>query len=79
MRNSKYTREFRDSSIQLVMNSEESTVKIIKDLDVNENTLYNFREYKKANNIPILGRYQNLSTVFNSFISSLLLNGTTDV
>jgi len=36
MRNSKYIREFRDSSVQLVMNSEESTVKIAKDLDVNE-------------------------------------------
>ena len=36
MRNSKYTREFQDSSVQLVINSEESTVKIAKDLDVNE-------------------------------------------
>jgi transposase len=57
MRNSKYTREFRDSSVQLVINSEESTAKIAKDLDVNEKTLYNWvREYKKANNIPILQR-----------------------
>ena len=57
MRNSNYTREFRDSSVQLVMNSEESTVKIAKDLDVNEKTLYNWvKEYKKANNIPIMSR-----------------------
>ena len=57
MRNSKYTREFRDSSVQLVMNSEESTAKIAKDLDVNEKTLYNWvREYKKANNIAIQPR-----------------------
>ena len=57
MRNSNYTREFRDSSVQLVMNSEESTAKIAKDLDVNEKTLYNWvREYKKANNIPIMSR-----------------------
>ena len=54
MKNSKYTREFRDSSVQLVLNSQESTAKIAKDLDVNEKTLYNWvREYKKANNIPI--------------------------
>ena len=57
MKNSKYTREFRDSSVQLVMNSDESTAKIAKDLDVNEKTLYNWvREYKKANNIPIQPR-----------------------
>jgi transposase len=41
MRNSKYTREFRDSSIQLVLNSNESTAKIAKDLDANEKTIYN--------------------------------------
>ena len=57
MKNSKYTREFRDSSVQLVMNSDESTAKIAKDLDINEKTLYNWvREYKKANNIPVLSR-----------------------
>ena len=57
MKNSKYTREFRDSSVQLVLNSQESTIKIAKDLDVNEKTLYNWvREYKKANNIPIFPR-----------------------
>ena len=57
MKNSKYTREFRDSSVQLVVNSEESIAKIAKDLDVNKKTLYNWvREYKKANNIPITPR-----------------------
>jgi len=57
MRNSKYTREFRDSSVQLVINSNESTAKIAKDLDVNEKTLYNWvREYKKEHNIPIIPR-----------------------
>ena len=34
MRNSKYTKKFRDSSIQLVMNSDKSILKIAKDLDV---------------------------------------------
>ena len=34
MRNSKYIREFRDSSVQLILNSDESTAKITKDLDI---------------------------------------------
>ena len=52
MRNSKYTQEFKDSSIQLAINSDKSTAKTAVDLDVNEKTLYNWiREYKKANNI----------------------------
>ena len=66
MRNSKYTREFRDSSVQLVLNSNESTAKIAKDLDVNEKTLYNWvREYKKANNIPIppRGEFRNVNKI----------------
>lgn len=34
------------------MNSEESVLKIAKDLDVNPKTIYNWvREYKKSNNI----------------------------
>ncbi len=57
MRNSKYTKEFRDFSVQLVMNSNETTAKIAKDLDINVKTLYNWvREYKKANNIAIQPR-----------------------
>lgn len=69
MRNSKYTREFRDSSVQLVINSDESTAKIAKDLDVNEKTLYNWvREYKKANNIPIFPRGYSTSKAGNNNI-----------
>ncbi len=57
MKISKYTQEFKDSTIQLVINSDESTLKIAKDLDVNPKTLYNWiREYKKANNIKTDGR-----------------------
>jgi len=52
MKNSKYTQEFRDSTIQLVMNSDKSVLQIGKDLDVNPKTIYNWvRAYKKANNI----------------------------
>jgi|AntRauTorcE11898_2_1112593.scaffolds.fasta_scaffold13211_2 transposase len=68
MRNSQYTREFRDSTIQLALNSEKSILQIAKDLDVNPKTIYNWvREHKKANNIPIppLGKSSitNTSTV----------------
>ena len=60
MRNSKYTAEFRDSTVQLVMNSDKSVLQIGKDLDVNPKTIYNWvREYKKANNIPIDSRTTN--------------------
>jgi transposase len=50
MKNSQYTREFRDSTIQLVLNSEDSVLKIAKELNVNSKTIYNWiREYKKIN------------------------------
>ena len=54
-RNSKYTQEFKDSTIQLVMKGEKSVLKIGADLGVNPKTIYKWvREYKKANNIPTL-------------------------
>ena len=40
MKNSKYTKEFKDSTIQLVMNSDKSAMQIAKDLDINDKTLY---------------------------------------
>jgi len=50
MKNSQYTKEFRDSTIQLVLNSEDSVIKIAKELNVNSKTIYNWlREYKKNN------------------------------
>ena len=50
MKNSQYTREFRDLTIQLVLNSGDSVLKIAKDLDVNAKTIYNWmNEYKKSN------------------------------
>ena len=54
MKNSKYTQEFRDSTIQLVLSGEKSVLQIGKDLDVNPKTIYNWvRQYKLKNNIPI--------------------------
>ncbi len=55
MANRKYTKEFKDSTIQLALNSTESVLKIGADLDVNPKTIYNWiREYKIANNIPVV-------------------------
>lgn len=52
MNQSKYTKEFRDTTIQLVLNSNKPAIQIAKDLDVNEKTLYNWlRVYKQENNI----------------------------
>ena len=42
MKNTQYTREFRDSTIQLVLNSGDSVLKIAKDLNVNPKTIYNW-------------------------------------
>ena len=54
MNQSKYTKEFRNTTIQLVLNSNKPAIQIAKDLDVNEKTLYNWmRIYKQNNNIPI--------------------------
>ena len=54
MRKSKYTSEFRDSTVQLALNSEKSVLQIGKDLDVNPKTIYNWiKVYKTANNMPI--------------------------
>ena len=36
----RYAAEFKESTIQLVLNSNESTKKIAEDLDVHEKTLY---------------------------------------
>jgi transposase len=52
MKNSKYSKEFKDSTIQLVMNSNKSAYQIAQDLDINDKTLYSWlREYKRVHNI----------------------------
>jgi transposase len=66
-KNRKYTKEFKDSTIQLVMKGEQSVLKIGADLGVNPKTIYNWvREYKKANNIitPTRG-YTTINTQKN--------------
>jgi len=56
MRTSKYTKEFKDSTIELIINNNESVPKIAADLDIHVKTLYNWiSTYKKAHNIPMRG------------------------
>ena len=53
MRKSKYSKEFKDSTVQLILNNKESVVKVAQDLDLNEKTLFHWvTTYKKAHNIP---------------------------
>jgi len=49
MRISKYSKEFRDSTVQLILNNNESVIKVASDLDINSKTLYHWvRMYKKS-------------------------------
>jgi transposase len=52
MKNKTYTQEFRDSTVQLVINSEKPTVEIAKDLDINSKTLYSWVRIYKESNAP---------------------------
>lgn len=54
MRTSKYTKEFKDPTIQLILNNNESVSKIAADLDIHVKTLYNWMSsYKKEHKIPM--------------------------
>ena len=57
MANKKYTQEFKDSTVQLALNSEEKTSTIANYLDINLKTLYLWiNTYKKENNISTITR-----------------------
>ena len=63
MRRSKYSQEFKDSTVQLIINNNESVVEVAKDLDLNPKTLYQWATaYKKAHNIPTNTRRISTST-----------------
>lgn len=56
MSTSKYSKEFKDSTTRMILNSNESVVKIAADLDLNSQTLYNWiSKYKKEHNLPLQG------------------------
>ena len=48
MKRNKYTQEFKDSTVQLVKNSDETAVQIAEDLDINIKTLYNWMKTDKG-------------------------------
>ena len=53
IRNSKYNKEFKDSTVQWIINNNESVIKVSADLDMHPKTLYAWvTAYKKAHNIP---------------------------
>ena len=53
-RGHRYTKEFKDSTIQLALNSEMSTLQIAKDLGISDKTLYAWlREYREKNNLAL--------------------------
>ena len=55
MRRSKYSKVFKDSTVQLILNDGESVVKVAEDLGLNSKTLYHWvTSYKKEHNITIL-------------------------
>ena len=48
----KYPKEFKDSAIQLALNSEKSVIRIADELGVDEKTLYGWlSKYRRANNL----------------------------
>ena len=51
--NMKYSKEFKDSTVQLILNNNESVVNVAQDLGLNPKTLYHWvTKYKKDHNIP---------------------------
>ena len=48
----RYSKEFKDSSVQLALSGTASIVQTARDLGLSDNTLYNWiSEYRKANSI----------------------------
>ena len=63
----RHAKEFKESAIQLVLNSNEEIKKIAEDLGVNPKTLYNWvYNYKRDNNLQTYNRTSNKSTTKES-------------
>ena len=63
----KHTREFKESAIQLVLNSNEEIKTIAQDLGMNAKTLYNWVYYfKRDNNLQTYNRTSSKSSVKES-------------
>lgn len=49
----KYSKEFKDSTVQLVLNENKKVVDVAADLGLNSKTLYHWvTKYKKEHNLP---------------------------
>jgi len=59
----KYSKEFKDSTVQLILNNDESTVKVARELGLNTNMLYNWvSAYRKEHNIVVSDVKTNISS-----------------
>ena len=62
----KYTQEFKDSAIQLALNSEEPIRQIARDLEISEKTLYGWlRDYKIKHNLEEAERGKKVTAIKN--------------
>jgi len=60
----RYNQEFKDSTIQLALNSEKSTLQIAKDLGMSEKTLYAWlRVYRKNHKLEPMTTVKKKSSV----------------
>ena len=63
MANKRYTKEFKDSTVQLALNGNKPIIKVGEDLGVNPKTIHNWiREYKLKNNIKTDNRRNKQKT-----------------
>lgn len=54
--NAKYSKEFRDSTVQLIINHNRKVIDVAEDLGIRTKTLYDWvTQYKKLHNISIRG------------------------
>jgi transposase len=59
-----YTKEFKDSAIQLALNSEKSVLKIAKELEMHEKTLYSWlTAHRKSHNLEIATSVKKKSSI----------------
>jgi|688.fasta_scaffold423504_2 transposase len=59
-----YTKEFKDSAIQLALNSEKSVLKIAKELGMQEKTLYSWLSaHRKSHNLEIVAPAKKKSSI----------------
>jgi transposase len=57
MRKNKYTTEFKDSAVQLVMDTDKSILQVATELGISDSTLHGWvTKHKKANGIDIPSR-----------------------